>query len=89
MAPGTPPDQPSTSWTLRRSLERQRLVARVRRLERVVAALQLRADAHPSGRDVPAPLRLALRDFRRELADVRRQLAGIETGLRHLAPSGR
>jgi hypothetical protein len=59
--------------TLRESLEQRRLAFRVERLERVVRALEERVRVHADGRTAPAALRLALSDFRQELAAARAQ----------------
>jgi hypothetical protein len=83
-----PHDAPLATWTLRKSLEHQRLTQRLSRLERVVAALEFRADAHSTRAEVPAPLRLALADFRRELDAVRGQLEQVDDSLHHLLPTG-
>jgi hypothetical protein len=55
--------------TLGEMLRHQRLTLRVKRLERVVAALE---DRTGSSESPPAPLCHALADFRRELRDTRR-----------------
>ncbi|MCW2957988.1 MAG: hypothetical protein JWP18_791 [Solirubrobacterales bacterium] len=74
--------------TMRRSVEHHRLTLCISRLERVVAALEVRADAHRARADVPAPLRLALNDFRRKLDAVRRQLEQGDDTLHHRMRTG-
>lgn len=59
------------------TLEHRRLTFRIRRLERVVEALEERVHVHDGGGVVPPPLRLAVRDFRAELADVRGRLVHL------------
>ena len=61
--------------TLGESLERQRLEHRVRRVEQVVVALEQRLRVHAAIVVVPAPLRLAIGDFRLQLRELRRRLA--------------
>jgi hypothetical protein len=60
--------------TLGAHLERERLVERAARLDRVVTALRARARAYDADDAVPHPLRRSLRDFQSELDAVRRRL---------------
>jgi hypothetical protein len=64
--------------TLGAHLERERLVERAARLDRVVTALRARARAYDAeggeGAAVPRPLRRSLGDFESELDAVRRRL---------------
>jgi hypothetical protein len=67
--------------TLGAHLERERLVERAARLDRVVTALRARARAYDDEGDggvdadaVPRPLRRSLHDFQSELDAVRRRL---------------
>lgn len=59
--------------TLGETLEQRRLAFRVERLERVVGALEERIRLHADTEASPPALRLALGDFRRELAATRAQ----------------
>lgn len=59
--------------TLRETLEQHRLAFRVERLERVVGALEERIRLQAGSAASPPALRLALGDFRRELAATRAQ----------------
>jgi hypothetical protein len=60
--------------TLGADLERDRLLARAARLDRVVVALRARVRAYDDGA-VPPPLRRSLADFEHELALVRSRVA--------------
>jgi hypothetical protein len=61
--------------TLAADLARDRLLQRVGRLERVIAALQARARAYePTA--VPRPLSISLAEFEAERAAVEMRLAG-------------
>lgn len=78
----SPQQLPSTAnATIGAQLERDRLVGRVHRLERVIEALRVRAEDHVlRGGEVPSPLTCSLDDFHRELTAVRHLLHQMQPG---------
>lgn len=65
--------------TLGGLLERDRLAARVKRLERVILSLRRRSEeAGRSLEPIPIALKQAIADFERELNDLRRRLRVLE-----------
>lgn len=74
-----PAPVPPRPVSLRQTLERDRLVARERRLLVVLQALDERSAGYAHRiTGVPAPLREAIAGFRRELGDVRRSLRDLD-----------
>jgi hypothetical protein len=66
------------SQTLGALLERDRLLHRAQRIERVIAALRDRAVyRHEVTGTTPLPLHAAMADFHRELAVLKRRLAQL------------
>jgi hypothetical protein len=66
------------SLTLGTLLERDRLLHRAQRIERVIAALRDRAVyRHEVTGVTPVPLHLAMADFHQELTVLRRRLAQL------------
>jgi hypothetical protein len=57
-------------------LEQQRLTHRAARIRRTLSAMRSIAESRP---DVPAPLRLGMNDFGRELVRVEQRLRELET----------
>lgn len=57
-------------------LEQQRLTHRAARIRRTLSAMRNIAESRP---DVPAPLRLGINDFGRELVRVEQRLRELET----------
>lgn len=78
LTPLPAPVQPRPA-SLRQTLERDRLVARERRLLVVLQALDERSSGYSHRMTgVPGPLREAIAGFRRELGDVRRRLRDLD-----------
>jgi len=65
----------ASACSLDETLQRRRLEARAQRVEQVVAALEERVQVREAAGFVPAPLRLAIRDFRLQLVELRGRLA--------------
>lgn len=66
-----------TPATPAQTLERGRLQLRMRRLERVIDALEAEQQGYPSDRSRPPALRAAAEDFRRQHATLEARLDAI------------
>jgi len=70
-----------TAPSLATMLESRRLAVRARRIERVIDALRERERTRAEYRGaVPAPLRHAIRDFKRELEDIDARRRALDLG---------
>lgn len=81
------PAAEETPHSLGLELEQQRLTHRAARIRRALAAMQQLATAR-SG-TTPAPLRLGISDFERELARIEQRLRQLSAGAAAAAPPPR